>query len=140
MRPAAVALLRAFGSLALKLLLMHAYAALFMLLAQGNCRDAFYAELEAALTSHGMRQCYLRHHPRRTAALTADHSSTRSGKPRGDSALPIDMLAYWKHGGGGGGGGGAQLMTTTPPVVPECVRRQPRGRGRAGGRERRRVR
>ena len=46
MRPAAVALLRAFGSLALKLLLMHAYAALFMLLAQGNCRDAFYAELK----------------------------------------------------------------------------------------------
>ena len=45
-RPAAVALLRAFGSLALKLLLMHAYAALFMLLAQGNCRDAFYAELK----------------------------------------------------------------------------------------------
>jgi len=45
MRPAAVVLLHAFGSLLIKMLLMHAYAALFMLLAQGNCRDAFLAEI-----------------------------------------------------------------------------------------------
>lgn len=46
MRPAAVVLMHAFGSLLIKMLLMHAYAALFMLLAQGNCRDAFRAEIK----------------------------------------------------------------------------------------------
>ena len=45
MRPAAMALLHALGSLLIKMLLMHAYAALFMLLAQANCRDAWVAEL-----------------------------------------------------------------------------------------------
>ena len=45
MRPATVALLHALGSLLIKMLLMHAYAALFMLLAQANCRDAYVAEL-----------------------------------------------------------------------------------------------
>ena len=45
MRPAAMALLHALGSLLVKMLLMHAYAALFMLLAQANCRDAWVAEL-----------------------------------------------------------------------------------------------
>lgn len=45
LRPAAMVLMHAFGSLLIKMLLMHAYAALFMLLAQGNCRDAFCAEL-----------------------------------------------------------------------------------------------
>eukprot|EP00316_Scyphosphaera_apsteinii_P021773 CAMPEP_0119347516 /NCGR_PEP_ID=MMETSP1333-20130426/108561_1 /TAXON_ID=418940 /ORGANISM="Scyphosphaera apsteinii, Strain RCC1455" /LENGTH=174 /DNA_ID=CAMNT_0007360063 /DNA_START=678 /DNA_END=1199 /DNA_ORIENTATION=+ len=46
MRPAAMVLLHAFGSLLIKMLLMHSYAALFMLLAQGNCRDAFRAEVK----------------------------------------------------------------------------------------------
>mmetsp|Transcript_39068 Transcript_39068/g.91406 ORF Transcript_39068/g.91406 Transcript_39068/m.91406 type:complete len:386 (-) Transcript_39068:946-2103(-) len=49
MRPAAMVLLHAFGSLLMKMLLMHAYAALFMLLAQGNCRDAFRAEVKRRL-------------------------------------------------------------------------------------------
>lgn len=46
MRPAAMALLHAVGSLVIKMVLMHAYASLFMLLAQANCREAFNAELE----------------------------------------------------------------------------------------------
>jgi len=44
MRPAASDLLHALCSLLIKMLLMHTYAALFMLLAQANHRDAFYAE------------------------------------------------------------------------------------------------
>lgn len=46
MRPAAMALLHALSSLLIKMLLMHAYASLFMLLAQANCREAFCAELQ----------------------------------------------------------------------------------------------
>lgn len=46
MRPAAMALLHAVSSLLIKMLLMHAYASLFMLLAQTNCREAFCAELQ----------------------------------------------------------------------------------------------
>mmetsp|Transcript_37183 Transcript_37183/g.92495 ORF Transcript_37183/g.92495 Transcript_37183/m.92495 type:complete len:281 (-) Transcript_37183:219-1061(-) len=46
MRPAAMALLHAASSLLIKMLLMHAYASLFMLLAQTNCREAFFAELQ----------------------------------------------------------------------------------------------
>jgi len=46
MRPAAMALLHAVSSLLIKMLLMHAYASLFMLLAQANCREAFAAELQ----------------------------------------------------------------------------------------------
>ena len=45
MRPASAALLQSVGSLLLKMLLMHAYASLFMLLSQGTCREAFVAEL-----------------------------------------------------------------------------------------------
>ena len=46
MRPASFALLQAVTSLFVKMLLMHVYASLFMLLSQGNCRDAFHAELK----------------------------------------------------------------------------------------------
>lgn len=46
MRPASFAVLQAIGSLFVKMLLMHAYASLFMLLSQGNCREAFCAELK----------------------------------------------------------------------------------------------
>ena len=46
MRPASFALLQAIGSLLVKMLLMHAYASLFMLLSQGTCREAFLAELK----------------------------------------------------------------------------------------------
>ena len=44
--PASMELLRSIASLCLKMLLMHAYASLFMLLSQANCREAFGAELE----------------------------------------------------------------------------------------------
>ena len=44
LRPAASIVLHTVGSLLIKMLLMHAYAACFMLLSQGNCRDAFVAE------------------------------------------------------------------------------------------------
>lgn len=46
MRPAAMALLHAVSSLMIKMLLMHTYASLFMLLAQANCREAFVAEVQ----------------------------------------------------------------------------------------------
>ena len=49
MRPAAYVVLHAIGSLLIKMFLMHAYAALFMLLAQGNYRDAFCAEAQRRL-------------------------------------------------------------------------------------------
>ena len=44
-----MALLHAVSSLLIKMLLMHAYASLFMLLAQANCREAFFAELQRRL-------------------------------------------------------------------------------------------
>jgi len=44
--PASMALLHSLASLCVKVLLMHAYASLFMLLSQSNCREAFAAELE----------------------------------------------------------------------------------------------
>ena len=45
MRPASLSLLYGLVSLFVKMLLMHAYASLFMLLSQSNCREAFAAEL-----------------------------------------------------------------------------------------------
>ena len=45
MRPASFALLQSLFSLVLKMLLMHAYASLFMLLSQSAYREAFAAEL-----------------------------------------------------------------------------------------------
>jgi len=44
--PASMALLHSLLSLCVKMLLMHAYASIFMLLSQSNCREAFVAELE----------------------------------------------------------------------------------------------
>lgn len=49
MRPASFALLQAVGSLMIKMLLMHAFASLFMLLSQPNCREAYIAELRRRL-------------------------------------------------------------------------------------------
>jgi len=46
MQPAPSTVLHTMCSLLLKMLLMHAYASLFMLLSQGNCRDAFMAECQ----------------------------------------------------------------------------------------------
>lgn len=45
LRPASLYLLHAIVSLCIKMLLMHTFASLFMLLSQGNCREAFAAEV-----------------------------------------------------------------------------------------------
>lgn len=46
MPPSSMTLLQSICSLCVKMLLMHCYASIFMLLSQSNCREAFAAELD----------------------------------------------------------------------------------------------
>ena len=101
-KPASLHLLRAAGSLFFKMMLLHAYASLFMLLSQGNCRDAFVAEIRRRLDRFG-RWYWPRPEVRRIPIEPGDvcafcHEELAAPPPADDEAEPppIHPMQIWQ--------------------------------------------
>jgi hypothetical protein len=99
MRPASLALLQAVGSLFVKMLLMHVYASLFMLLSQDNCREAFCAELKRR--ADRVRRFLKPRPPVRLIAIEPGdicafcHEELNKPPPAADEEPPLDLAELY---------------------------------------------
>jgi hypothetical protein len=113
----------AVGSLLIKMLLMHTFASLFMLLSQGNCREAFYGEL--CRRADRIKRCI---HPRPPVRLIPIEPGDICPFCHDDLLMPLAASEELSGGGDGSSisdGSPAPTLPTTTPANPPQQPQQP---------------